>query len=531
MLKTFPHAGLQERDRATSSLSGSSSAHATPPTIADVVVIGAGGAGLAAACEAAKLGRQVIVLEKNPQPGGSTSWSVGSVTAADTPHQRRAGIQDNADAHFEDLALHAGALAPRDNLKLRRILADHSSEALQWLMDLGVVFVGPQEEPPHRVARMHNVVPNSTSFAYHLTRHCKALGVHILIGTRCADFIVRDGRVVGVNAAGQDGATRQFFARRGVVLASGDYSGAEDLKRSLASDAVVPVEPVNPTATGDGHRMALAIGARVINGDIVRGPIMRFIPPTRRNLVQLLPPARPIARLIAWSMAHLPQAVLRPFLMRFLTTALGPSPELLRQGGVLVNKLGCRFTDELGTPNADVARQPDKVAWIVMDETIAGKFRRWPFFVSTAPGVAYAYLNDYRRNRPDIFHRARTVEGLGVSMGVPSGALRDSIDSYNKSAARGERPALQSGPFYALGPVKSYVVFTDGGLAVNEQLEVLDAQDRPIAGLFAAGSAGQGGLLLEGHGHHLGWAFVSGRIAGRNAAAAHAITPESHLLK
>jgi predicted oxidoreductase len=61
-------------------------------------------------------------------------------------------------------------------------------------------------------------------------------------------------------------------------------------------------------------------------------------------------------------------------------------------------------------------------------------------------------------------------------------------------------------------------VFTDGGLNVSEQLEVLSANGAAIPGLYAAGSTGQGGLLLEGHGHHLGWAFISGRIAGRNAA-------------
>jgi succinate dehydrogenase/fumarate reductase flavoprotein subunit len=70
-----------------------------------------------------------------------------------------------------------------------------------------------------------------------------------------------------------------------------------------------------------------------------------------------------------------------------------------------------------------------------------------------------------------------------------------------------------------LGPVKSYVVFTDGGLKVTERLEVVRDDGSVIPGLYAAGSTGQGGLLLGGHGHHLGWAFISGRIAGRNAAS------------
>ena len=83
---------------------------------------------------------------------------------------------------------------------------------------------------------------------------------------------------------------------------------------------------------------------------------------------------------------------------------------------------------------------------------------------------------------------------------------------------RGARPALTCGPFYALGPVKNFVNYTDGGLAVNMDLQVLGPGDEPIPGLFAAGSNGQSGMLLKGHGHHLGWAFTSGRIAGRNAA-------------
>jgi predicted oxidoreductase len=79
------------------------------------------------------------------------------------------------------------------------------------------------------------------------------------------------------------------------------------------------------------------------------------------------------------------------------------------------------------------------------------------------------------------------------------------------------------GPYVVLGPIRSYVVFTDGGLRVTDKLEVVGPEGEPIPGLYAAGSTGQGGLLLEGHGHHLGWAFISGRIAGRNAAHAVAM--------
>ena len=484
---------------------------------ADVVVVGGGGAGLAAASEAASAGASVILLEKNPATGGSTSWSVGSVTAINTPHQRRAGIRDSADEHFEDLGLHAGALAPRDNLALRRVLVDHTTEMLDWLMQLGVVFVGPMPEPPHRYPRMHNVVPNSRSFAYHLTRHCRRLGVDLRTNVSATALILEGGRVRGVTARGGDGSTVRVLASRAVVLATGDYSGASDLKAKLADPAVADVEPVNPTSTGDGHRIALAAGATVVNGDIVRGPIMRFIPPTRPNLILRLPPARFIARMIAYAMGALPQAVLRPFLMSFLTTALGPSPDLFKQGAVLVNRRGERFTDELAAPAYDVARQPERVSYILFDHRIAQQFTAWPYFVSTAPGVAYAYLPDYRRNRRDIYHQADTLADLARALGVPAERLEATLKAYNASERNG-RPPLTQAPYYALGPVKSYVVFTDGGLKVNERLQVVREDGSVIPGLYGAGSAGQGGLLLEGHGHHLGWAFISGRIAGRHAA-------------
>ena len=459
----------------------------------------------------------MILLEKNSQTGGTTSWSVGSVTATNTPHQKRAGVKDSPQEHFEDLAAHAGALAPRDNLALRRLLVDNTTDMLEWLMNLGVVFVGPMPEPPHRYPRMHNVVPNSKSFAYHLTRHCRELGVDIRLNTAVSRLVDENGRVTAVEAQTPNAGRVLFRARAGIVLASGDYSGASDLKRQLATEEVADVDAVNATSTGDGHRMALALGATIVNGDIVRGPIMRFIPPTRSNFIQRLPPAKIVAQFIAWSMNVMPQWLLRPFLMSFLTTALGPSLELFKEGAVLVNAEGARFTDELGKPAYAVARQPGRLAYIVFDDALAQKFEGWPYFVSTAPGVAYAYLKDYRRNRSDIFHHADTIAGLATSMRVPVEKLAATLERYN-AGERGNRPELTRRPFYALGPVRSYVVFTDGGLHVNGNLEVLRLDGSPIRGLYAAGSAGQGGLLLEGHGHHLGWAFISGRIAGRNAA-------------
>jgi succinate dehydrogenase/fumarate reductase flavoprotein subunit len=134
----------------------------------DVVIVGGGGAGLAAAIEARALGRDVILLEKNQALGGSTAWSVGSISASATPHQLRKGIKDNPQDHWRDMAGFNGDLDGRDNAVLRRVLADAMPDTFRWLLGHGIRFYGPMPEPPHQKPRMHNVLPNSRAFIVHL---------------------------------------------------------------------------------------------------------------------------------------------------------------------------------------------------------------------------------------------------------------------------------------------------------------------------------------------------------------------------
>jgi fumarate reductase flavoprotein subunit len=480
----------------------------------DVLVVGAGGAGLAAAIEAAEAGARVVLLEKNDAPGGSTSWSIGSVSASQTPHQRAQGIDDTPQAHWEDMPGFAGDLADRDNDELRRVLCDAMPDTFQWLLDSGVRFMGPMPEPPHRVPRMHNVLPNSRSFIYHLSRRARRCGVDLRVNARVSELVIERERVQGVLLEGADGTVRRIDARGGVILAAGDFTNSPELKARFMGPQEAKVAAVNPTATGDGQRIAERCGAQIINGDLALGPEIRFIAPVKENFVRRLPPWRSLAALMQWSMKHVPDALLRPFLMKFLTTALAPALALFEDGALLVNARGERFCDETDKPAYRLPDQPDGVGYIVIDGRIAERYSKWPHFISTAPGVAYAYLADYRRNRSDIYREADTVEGLARATGMDAEALRASLAS-----AAGTQP-LARAPFIALGPVRAVFVHAEGGLRVDTQHRVLDVFGQPIAGLFAAGSTGQGGLLLKGHGHHLAWAFASGRRAGRLAAAA-----------
>ncbi len=119
------------------------------PETFDVIIVGGGGSGLAAAVSAAENGAQVLVLEKEPEPGGTTGLAVGSFTANRTPQQQQAGIVDRVDDHAED----AGCFAPRkiearNNEELRRWFLGHGADTLAWLQDMGLSFQGPNPEPP-----------------------------------------------------------------------------------------------------------------------------------------------------------------------------------------------------------------------------------------------------------------------------------------------------------------------------------------------------------------------------------------------
>lgn len=482
----------------------------------DVAVIGGGGSGLMAALSAARSGARVIVLEKSTSIGGTTALSVGTICATSTRLQRAAKIDDSPDSHFRDMEKFMGPLVRRDNSALRRLLVDTVPEAIAVLEELGVTFMGPLPEPPHSQPRLHAVVPHSRSFIRHLEKACRNLGVNILTNARVSGLQCHSGAVCGIEL--EDGA--RVKVARGVIIASGDFSSASvDYKQKYMSGPLLQAGGINPFSTGDGQKIAEAIGAEVINGDLAWGPEIRFAAPPIPSILSRMPTHRFVAKGLLAAMDTLPQWVLRPLLLRFVTTYLAPSLRLFAEGAILVNKNGRRFCDERVRPQDAICDQPDQTAWIVMDNLTAQRFAAWPYFISTAPGVGYAYMSDYADSRPDIYATAPDLASLASKAGLPPTELEESVAQYNAELTEIDpRQPIQTGPYHVLGPARSWIVFSEGGLRIDESFRVLDKARNPIPGLFAAGSAGQGGAILEGHGHHLAWAFVSGLLAGRTAA-------------
>jgi fumarate reductase flavoprotein subunit len=198
---------------------------------------------------------------------------------------------------------------------------------------------------------------------------------------------------------------------------------------------------------------------------------------------------------------------------RLLVTWQHPEDALFRDGAILVNQRGERFCDECQSPEREIAiaAQPDKWAYLLLNGELVELYSRWPHFVSTAPEIAYAYVQDYCRMRPDITVTSDQLETLAQRRGFPPDALRDSVEKASMP---------NRGPWVLLGPVKAYFTTTEGGATVDSQMRVLDAAGQPIPGLYAAGQNGLSGMVLWGHGLHIAWAITSGRLAGAAAATA-----------
>lgn len=490
----------------------------------DVIVVGGGGSGLAAAYRAAELGGRVLVLEKQPQPGGTTGIAVGSFTAGGTSLQRQAGIPDDPAAHAEDAARFAAPeIEARNNGPLRDWFLTEAAATFEWLRGLGLSFVGPSPEPPNRVPRMHNVVPGAKAYIAALQMAILRLGGTIQCD--CAGVsLVKDGnRVVGVRAwhRGQD---REFRGRRGVVLAAGDYANGAEWIARYKGERFGAIEGINPHARGDGHRLALEAGASLVNMDITYGPELRFVPPSRKPFQQLLPAGRWSGRLMAWAARLMPRRLMTAFIKRLLVTWQHPENKLFDDGAILVNQRGERFVNERQWPEREitVAGQPGKVCYILMDGRLVERYSVWPNFISTAPDIAYAYIEDYLRLRPDVTVSAESLSELADRRGLDRQALADAVAGFNRYVAgtqpdpfgrQGDVYPLERGPWVILGPAKAYFTTTEGGASVNQDLQVLDEAGQTIPGLYAAGQNGLGGMILWGHGLHIAWAMTSGRLA------------------
>jgi succinate dehydrogenase/fumarate reductase flavoprotein subunit len=441
-----------------------------PPDV-DLLVLGAGMAGLSAAAEAAGQGAMVGVVEKLDETGGSAALSAGIFWA---PHDYAA----------------LRARIPGGEPALGRALAADFPAAIEWVRDAGVEMSSMIEGPYFGFGVGHQI--DVRGFFEWCRREVEAAGGWIVRRTTARELL-RDeiGRVGGALLEGPDGRTE--LRAEAVILATGGFQGDPALVAAfIGPNADRVLVRSNPGSVGDGFRMAAAVG----------GAASRSLAGFYGHLV-----GSPVDD---WSERH------------FL-----PLTQYHSIYCILVDLNGRRFIDESRGDeysNQAVVGLPGSRAILLADDAT----RRTR--VITAPYPRGEVVDRFRA-AADAGARyviADTVDGLidAVSeWGIPAGTLRATLAGYDRAAAGQEvvvdapmpaTPApLRVAPFHAL-EVQPALTFPLGGIRIDADGRVLDPDDRPIRGLYAAG-ADAGGLYHEGYGGGLGMSCVFGRRAARAA--------------
>ncbi|MDA0239562.1 MAG: FAD-binding protein [Proteobacteria bacterium] len=441
---------------------------------AEVVVLGGGGAGLRAALAAAEAGASTLLLEKMPALGGKTQMSIGIMTASGTSVQKCAGLKDSHARHLADIMAMGEKAGVTIDVPATKFMIQECSKEIDTLVGLGLEFSGPHPEGPHGMPRVHVIQPDCRRLVALLIEACEKSGARLETGVAGGDLILdHKGQIAGVQAGDKR------IRAHAVVLAAGDYSANHAFVAQVAPKAGL-AEPIRDFATGDGHRMAMRIGARTRNMQQVNTPHLRFK---------------------EW-----------PF--------VEPSPGLINAGAVLVTGTGERVKTELGQ-SIELPDFEDRAAdfYIVIDQATAENLAKssddhgpgrdgWALtgkpFIGTAPRVGYAYLEDC--NAWDWHAETDSLEGAAKQIGCTATSLR---------TAMGSTP---NGALHILGPMRRVLANSGGGLSTNQRMNVLSEDGPPIRGLYGAGVNARLISFMGGHGYALAWAMASGRIAGQQAA-------------
>jgi fumarate reductase flavoprotein subunit len=457
------------------------------PARTDVLVIGAGIAGHAAALSAVERGAaSVVLLEKTSDYGGSSLQAVGGFAFAATQLQREAGASDCNDQLRRDL-LKSGE--GHNDPALLELLLDRQLDAFAWLQQQGVAFAYSKPAAAGSAVHTHSNWGGQAVRALHerVIAHSRIC----YVPAHAAQRLVRGDEdvttVVGVQLRAPDGQLCTLHAAGGVVLATGGFSRSRQYIEAFAPELLAAIPSGGSGNTGDGLRMATAMGAGLADMGWVSGTFGAALP-------------------------RYPDVAPRE----------GELPGLLfpiYSGAVAVNLNGKRFADESASYKA-IGRlcleQPRGVAFQLFDSKTMEMSR---------PSPAHNFRAALERGE---LRQADTLADLATQLGLDAAELDRTIDAYNRDADVGVDSRfgrkigmrIDQAPFYAY-PCGVALTTTFCGLTIDTATRVLDVHGEPIAHLYAAGEIVAG---FHGSNYMSGSALtksvVTGRIAGANAAEA-----------
>ena len=464
---------------------------------ADVVVIGAGGAGMAAAVTANQEGKTVIVIEKTSNMGGNTTLAGGAFNAVDDGSETALARNDSVDLYYEQ-TFHGGD--QQGDPELVRTLVENAWDGVLWLKELGMEFeLGVFTVTGGIYERAYKPVePEGSGFfkAYRSYMESHA-GITIKYKTTAESLIVENGAVVGVACTGEAGNQVIVKANNGIILATGGFSQNIEMRKKYNAetnlwptlDETIP-STNTPAITGDGITMAQAVGAELV----------------QMGNIQLLPLGDPNTGSLSGNIEH---AV---------------------ESRIFVNQEGNRFVNEGGRGDEMTLRlfeQPDTTMYIIMDS-------------DTYPNGDEA--NNFNERISDLVaagrvYKADTLEELAGMIHVSAENLVKTVEEYNRHCLGGDlegqedefgrtlftdtdkiNNGINQGPFYAAERMPT-VHHTMGGVKINTSTQVINTQGDVIPGLFAAGEV-TGGINGSNRlgGNALTDTIVFGRIAGKSAS-------------
>lgn len=457
---------------------------------ADVVVIGAGLAGLCAALSASDLGAQVVIVEKADAPGGSTLWSFGTFSLAGTDEQATAGIPDDEDALRRDLLKAGGG---HNNLEQVDLYVSEQRATYRWLKELGVRFAPPILGGGQSLARSHATDVRLLIDAL-VTQLKRSERVQWIDGATARQLNRSpDGVVTGVTID-QGVRTQTLHARRGVILATGGFARSDELVLKFAPELQKTKRMGAPGVTGDGLRMGWAVGGDVVDIGWMEGTFGALLPHypskdawTSNDSILLLP---------------------------------------MYAGGIIVNRDGKRFVDE-SRPYRKIGNacleQPDAVAFQLFDQTVMDTSIDEPI---TRNFKAAFEHGSWIKSAP-------TAGAAAAAFGIDPATVEETVARYNRAVdtgsgdefartsliyGKGQLVRLAKPPFYICACTTA-IVATYAGLAANRRMQLLDVFGQVVPGVYVAGEV-VGGLhgpnLVSGSG--IAKAAIFGREAGREAA-------------
>lgn len=438
----------------------------------DVIIIGAGGAGMSAALEAKANGANPVIFEKMPIAGGNTLKSSSGMNASETKFQKEQGIEDSNDLFYEQ-TLKGGH--DTNDTEMLRFFVDNSGAAIDWLDSIGIKLNNITITGGMNEKRTHRPEDGSAVGGYlvnGLLNNIQEQDIPLFVNANVKEITMQDGNVNGVKVLFND-TDEKMITAKAVIVATGGFGSNQDIISEVRPDLKGLVTTNQVGSTGDGIQMIEKLGGTTVDMD---------------------------------------QIQVHPTVQQDKSYLIG---EAVRgEGAILVSNEGKRFTNELDTRDhvtAAINALPEQSAFLVFDSGVKSRVKA----IEQYEKMGFVKTGD-------------TIEALAQEIGIPADQLQATLDTWNNSVkdkndsefgrTTGMDNDLSAAPYYAI-QIAPGIHYTMGGVKINTNTEVLNESGDPIPGLFAAGEV-TGGLHGQNRigGNSVAEIIIFGRQAGIKAA-------------